>query len=435
MSIQVQLEHEFYDRLIESQFESKESRARRQQADLVRLLHHAKSHVPFYRSRLDAVFTGDNEFDPRGWSRVPILTRQDLLERRPEMLADALLGLQRGPTITDQTSGSTGLPVTVTTSRYASVVQAASIFRAHTWHDVDWSRDLLVWFGDDPADAPAPDGKVGPPWGPGWSEQATGRTFWLNRYVAPTDLVTFLASHDIGYMSARPRAAQSVALEAERRGVRVRLDGVLTFGTGIAPDVREDCRRVFGAAVFGAYSSKEGQLMAYGCPTGSCLHVNEETTLVEILNGDGQPCDTGKTGRVIVTSLFNYAQPIIRYDHGDLATVGEPCKCGRTLASIASVAGRAHHLFRFPDGSTVAPVVPFDRLCALVGAKYFQLAQVAPLRIELRYVPSGATPQGLDLAAELIRRQTHPSAIVNFVSHQDLARADGGKFLEFVNEL
>ena len=70
--------------------------------------------------------------------------------------------------------------------------------------------------------------------------------------------------------------------------------------------------------------------MAYRCPSQAGWHVNAETLLLEIVDASGQPCRPGEMGRVVITPFFSTAQPLIRYDHGDLAVAGEGCACGRT---------------------------------------------------------------------------------------------------------
>ena len=61
-------------------------------------------------------------------------------------------------------------------------------------------------------------------------------------------------------------------------------------------------------------------------------------------------------GRVIVTRLYNYAMPFIRYELGDFAVAGTgPCACGRTLPVIARIKGRARNAFVFRDGSRMWP--------------------------------------------------------------------------------
>jgi phenylacetate-CoA ligase len=60
----------------------------------------------------------------------------------------------------------------------------------------------------------------------------------------------------------------------------------------------------------------------------------------EILDDADRPCAPGEVGRVVVSTLHNYAMPLFRYDLGDLAEVGPPCECGRTLPVLNRIVGR-----------------------------------------------------------------------------------------------
>lgn len=434
MSPNLQLQHEFYDRLIESQYADPAERLRASRKQLAKLVQHARASVPFYANRLDVLFDSNGQIDWERWSEVPIVTRNDLLTRPMDLRATSLPGFHRGPVQEESTSGSTGLPVTVASSLYSGNVHTAAVYRAHTWHELDWSQDLLLWQGDNPRSGHLPDGIVAPPWGPGWIPPS-GKTIILNRFVSAEDVARFLSSRGIRYLSARPRSAQAVAVEAVRLGIKVELDAILTFGTAISPDAREDCLRAFGAKMVGAYSSKEGQLMAYQCSAGHHFHVNEETTLLEVMDDEGRPSSIGQTGRVVVTPLYNFAQPLIRYEHGDLAVPGTPCLCGRTLAVVERIAGRTTHLFRFPDGRVMAPNLPYETMQPMMGSRYWQVAQVSPLRLEIRYLPLTGHDIDRSAVASLIRAFIHPAVEIDFRPSLDLTRSDGGKFLDYVYEI
>jgi phenylacetate-CoA ligase len=262
---------------------------------------------------------------------------------------------------------------------------------------------------------------------------AIGHQYALNRFVAASDALHYLTEHGISYLAVRPMQAQAFALEALRQGIMPRLDAIFTYGTGARPDERTDCLRAFGAQMIVPYSAKEGQLIAFPCQVGTHYHVNEENVLVEIVDAENRPCGIGQPGRVIVTPLHNFAQPLIRYEQGDMAVWGEPCKCGRSLRVIERIVGRQEHLFRFPDGSRVALAVPFE-LQPVLGARYWQIAQTAPLVIEVRYVPLGPVGDEAPIA-DIIRRNTHPDVTVTFRRVQEIPRTEAGKFLPYVYEV
>ncbi len=428
------LEKDFYQMLLESQYWSARQLLEYQRSQLSQLLEHARKNVPFYQSRLDPVFTWTGKIDWDRWEEIPILTRQDLFDHRDSMLAPAV-PLGHGETRDHWSSGTTGVPVTVRHNGLAYLATRAAMARANTWHNIDPSkascdctkggRDFALW----------PEGKLGGRWGPAWDEKATGRIWHINRQTSPEQLVRFMQEKQVSYLGARPKTAHAAALEALRLKLPLKLDAILGHGTGITEEEVEDCRRAFGARVIGLYSSTECHKVAHPCPTCENYHVNAEIALVEIVDDDGRACPVGTPGHVVITPLLGTAQPLIRYDQGDTAIAGEPCGCGRTLPVLTRIVGRTSQLFRLPDGSRLSLSVP-PYLKKPLGTETWQLAQVAPLSFEVRYVEYlPVQPGAEENIVENMREQLGPSITVRFVKLAEVPLTASGKFMENVCEL
>jgi phenylacetate-coenzyme A ligase PaaK-like adenylate-forming protein len=73
------------------------------------------------------------------------------------------------------------------------------------------------------------------------------------------------------------------------------------------------------------------------------LHVNEDHFLVEVVDpSSGAPVPPGTVGELVFTTLTREAMPVLRYRTGDIASLDRsPCPCGRTLARMSKVVGRA----------------------------------------------------------------------------------------------
>ena len=88
------------------------------------------------------------------------------------------------------------------------------------------------------------------------------------------------------------------------------------------------------------YTCQEAGYLALQCPDYPHFHVQSENVLLEVVDDVGQPCGPGEVGRVLITSLNNFATPLIRYELGDYAEVGAPCPCGRGLPVLKRIMGR-----------------------------------------------------------------------------------------------
>ncbi len=431
MSLQ-DVQRELFNTFMESQYWPRELIEQYQRDRLERLLYHARAHVPFYRERLNPLFRPDGAIAWDEWGALPFLSRQDIIEHGSSLRSSAL-PLGHGAVGHAATSGSTGAPVTVYTSALAGYSGLAAVHRAQTWHHIDWSRDLLFWTEERTGSGVWPNVEVGSIWGPPWLPQSTGRRLRFNGDTPAEHILDFIRERDIRYLSCRAKVAQVLALESERLKRPIKLEAVFAFSTAVYEDERADIARIFGGEILGFYSSKEEHLMAYQCPSGDHLHIAEERVLVELLDDAGRPVPRGTMGRVVVTNLFNWAQPLIRYSHGDLAVEGKPCACGRTLRVIQKIAGRVTDLFRFPDGKTVAFALPENTKREL-NIKTWQVAQVGPLQLEVRYTPLVAGATDTEAIIKAVQTRTHPDAVVTLRTTDEFLQGDGRKFAEYVNE-
>ncbi|OKZ19030.1 MAG: hypothetical protein BHV77_12590 [Bacteroides sp. 43_108] len=78
--------------------------------------------------------------------------------------------------------------------------------------------------------------------------------------------------------------------------------------------------------------------------------MNRANCFVEILKIDSdEPVEKGEIGRVVVTDFSNYAMPMIRYDVGDLASIGAVSSDG-TILSLENLTGRKTDLIFKTNG-------------------------------------------------------------------------------------
>lgn len=424
-----------FDLLMESQFWPPERIESLQRQRVEKLLRHARADVPFYAARLDVVFQPNGEIAWQRWREVPIVKREDLLKHRRAMLARRVP--QGHEDIGDiSTSGSTGRPATTSHSRLALELTKAAVFRANVNDKVDFSQPLGAWTGERADEAPWPEGRRGGRWGPWWDEAAAaGETFTVSHMVPPAQALEFLARHRVRYALMGGTDARLLAFEAQRLGIELSLDGILTRGTDPTPFGTRLVAEVFGARTLPLYSSKEGHRMAHRCPACGRWHVNDEQVIIEILDEDDNAVGPGESGRVVVTPIWSYAQPLIRYEQGDFATRGDHGVCARGLSSIDEIVGRVRHMFVMPDGSRIVPTLTPAAIAAL-NAGMFQVAQISRDEVEVRYValPNGR-PANTELAEKELALQFQSSLTTTFRVLPSLDVVPGGKHIEFVNEL
>lgn len=83
---------------------------------------------------------------------------------------------------------------------------------------------------------------------------------------------------------------------------------------------------------------------------GTNIILNRANCFVEILKiGSDEPAEKGEIGRIVVTDFSNYAMPMIRYDIGDLASIGAISTDG-TILSLENLSGRKTDLIFRTNG-------------------------------------------------------------------------------------
>jgi phenylacetate-CoA ligase len=427
-----ELAKQFYDMLQESQWWSADAIRNYQRGQLSQLLRHARTNVPFYESRLDPVFKGNDDIDWSRWSEIPIVTRKDMREHHNAMQARELPA-GHGPTGVVETSGSSGVAISITTNRLSGLANDGLRWRSQGWNLLDWSLGLLIREGDDPLDAAPPLGKRVGIWGPPWDDAAQeGYCLQINKLANGSDVLALFQSAHLSYLNTGPKTAHTLALDAVRLGLEMQIEAVLCQGEAVGEEDREIAQRVFGARLIEHYSSKEAGQIAHTCPRGH-LHINSEVMFVEVVDRNGQACAPGEKGRLIVTPLYHTAQPLIRYEQGDWVTAGWACSCGRQLPVLESVAGRELAMFHHPDGRAVVQVLPPEARRALY-CHHMQIAQVGANDYEVRFVPQGAAKPDQSLFLTHFRRVFFDDARVVFVPVEDIPLTAGGKALEYINE-
>lgn len=370
---------QIYDMLLESQGWPRNQMQAFQRSQLEQLLRHAKANVPFYKSRLDCVFAADDSIDWTRWDEIPVVTRADLRDRHHEMQA-LTLPPGHGPTKSYFSSGSSGVPIEYTTNHVANVFRGAAWRRFYALHgigdDVRFAHFGLHY----------PD-KTELTESAAWTQKPTptgdASILLINRTLSPEMKLDVMAEHAIEVVYDFATSLVQLAMCNLERGTPVRLKAVVSFGMGLEPHEVETLRQSFGGRVLSAYSSKEAGLIAFSCPETENFHICDESVLVEPV-----PLLTPRQDRsgILVTPFFHTAQPLIRYDQGDVVSFGENCACGSCLGVLQNIHGRADTHFLF--NGTKVPIVGVDDkfLISHLKAKALQIAQTGPLQLEVRYI-------------------------------------------------
>lgn len=425
--------------LEQSQWFSPEELLELQFRQLRPLLYHAWQAIPFYRKRLNEAGYSPGEVitDINAWGRLPILTREQLQTLGDE-IRSKILPEGHGSGYPLRTSGSTGMPITVYRNNIDRQFWHAITLREHLWHRRDVrARMAIIRKLDSPEIAPPPHGKHLDSWGPPFDHiYVSGSAGLLDLGVTPVRIqAEWLRQVDPDYLLTYPSNAAALALYFSEKGYELkRLREILTLSETLSSDTRDACSNAWNAPIKDMYSAQEVGYIALQCPEEEHYHVQSESLMVEVVDEAGRLCLPGEVGRVVVTALHSFVTPLLRYDIGDYAEVGEPCPCGRGLPVLKRIMGRSRNMLTYPSGDQVWPVVRPSYYSQIAPVRQVQMVQHEKDRIEVRLVVSAPVSAEQEMA---LRKAIHESLMYPFYLEfkylDQIERTAGGKFEEFIS--
>ena len=169
----------------------------------------------------------------------------------------------------------------------------------------------------------------------------------------------------LGYASSLDLLAQHLLEKGETPESFKRMKVVISGSEILSDKARRNLKRVFGCNVVSRYSNQENGLIAQEVSDNVFL-INRASYYLEFLKPNSDDyAQPGELSRIVLTDLFNYAMPMIRYDTGDLAIFDEHPDYGRVITSIE---GRVRDFFYDTQDRLLSPSAitvqmwKFDRL-------------------------------------------------------------------------
>lgn len=425
---------QYLEQLEESQWWSGEQLRELQFELLQRLLFHAYDHVAFYRERFrEAGFHPRDLKSIDDLQRLPILTREDILQNAERMVAD---NYPHSRLHQHFTSGTTGTPLRFYEDKDTVRRNYAFWMRFRRWFGF---REWLprATFG---GRVVVPRNQNRPPyWRHNYVEnQLVCSSFHLSEETLPAyieRLERFSPFLIDGYVSTIFTLARYI----NRQGITtIQPSAIQTTSETLFDFQRREIEKAFQCKVYNQYGQGEKVAFISECEHGT-LHVNDEYGVVEIIKDD-HPARPGEAGEIIATSFNNWVMPLIRYQTGDMAVVGDvsSCPCGRGLSVVKSVEGRVIDVLRMPDGKIVPPTaltLLFDKASAM-GIDRAQICQVAQDQIVVKLIPRNREmPPDTGVLENDLRMMMGDKVQIRFEMVTHIPNTAAGKFKFVVSEL
>jgi len=328
---------------------SSEKLKQHQWNELTKLIDHAYNSTLYYKR----VWTNAGINDPRDvtsmsdFEKLPTLTKSDVNLYYNEFKSNTV-----PCTIKKSTGGSTGQPFHFEYNTDSNTRREAVMWRGYGWLGAGLGVKTLQL------------------WGSNIGELSTFKTIkndLYHRFYNRKILNSFSMSKDNipDYIDSINKYKASAIVsyvnpiyELSKYAIEhnIRIHSPKTILTGAEPLYeyqREVIQQAFSAPVYNTYGCREFMLMSAECRSAQQLHINSDHLLIETLDQYGKPI-SGMSGDLVITDLYNYGMPLIRYINGDAATlVNSPCSCGNPFPIMKSVDGRKLDMIRTPTGKSI----------------------------------------------------------------------------------
>ena len=370
-----------------------------QQQRLRALVNFARENSPYYAELYQNV--------PENWSfsDLPPVNKRDLMEHFDEWVTDQSIKLTdiqafmqnldnvgrkfRNRWLVFSTSGSTGNPlIALADNTTNSIMGAINTTRAFAQKDTlkklfargGKSIGVFATGGFYLSNGSIRSTLLAMPW--------KKRQMALSSALLPIpEIVAQLNSFQPAMLGGYPSHVDLLVAEQESGRLQISPVVIMTGGEYLSDDVRNRLSAAFHCPVQTNYSCTEGGTIANECAEGH-LHINEDWVIVEPVDNENNPVPDGKRAdKILLTNLFNYTQPFIRYEVTDrVIRRGEPCPCGNPSPWL-SLEGRNDDVLLLEglEGTVkIAPLSVYAVLKEIHNIRRFQLLCHPNNHLELR---------------------------------------------------
>ena len=378
-----------------AQYLSTEQLERQQLEALRNILIHARDHCPYYTRQFAEIgFVPEKVTSPADIRALPLITKQDIQQHREEMTARSI---PREKLITNQTGGSTGAPLKFYHDPDCMYRRRASTIRHDRWAGLHmWDKAASIW--GNRRDFLPPTGTLSKIRNSVIDRRVVLDTSDMNAGKLAA-FVELLKQEQPTVYVAYANAVYLLARYIKEKGLRNyhRPKSIITSAELLSEEQRQVIESVFECRVFDRYGCREVSVIASECEAHNGLHLCADRLLVEFVKPDG-PCRPDELGNIVITDLYNYGMPFIRYQIKDMGSFTDrACSCGRTLPLMNMIGGRVTDFLVTPDGRVVSGAAMTIYFVATIpGVAQAQLVQKEKNLLLLRLVRGAEFDAGSD---------------------------------------
>lgn len=418
--------------LLESQYFSPQECRELQNKKLFDVLTHAYKTVPYYtRVFNERGLVPEDINSPDELKKLPLLTREVLLKNQSELTSTQLDGTEKQ----NFSSGSTGQRACFVQDENFRAWMRAHQIRTYQWCS-EWDvgeKFALLWGSDVYWSSKQISDQI--------NNFSSNRREFNTFKLSPALISKFadsLTKFDPVLISTYSNAMHLIAREMERRNTKLSsLRAIQGTSEPLPPAIRDRLRAIFDCKIYDKYGSRETNIVSHESPNNEGMLIQTENVAVEFIDVNGDDCKVGEKGQVILTTLNNFAMPLIRYETSDVAgALDGYCSSGLGLPRMTHVAGRQQDLIVTPNDDYIDAYFFSFLIMAFSEIEWFQVIQPEIDTLSIRVMaPNGVSKKTRDQIVERIHHHSAYKFRVEFDVLSQMPESPTGKFRLCVSEL
>lgn len=383
-------------------------------------------HNPLYRGLAPAAWT---------WESLPVMKKSDFQQPLPQRLSE---GYSVKNVFINKTSGSSGDPFVFAKDKFCHALIWANIQRRWNWYGIDFNHSLQARFYGMPLDR--------------WANaKLRVKDFLSHRYrfnifdfsdEAMARMVKEFSRRKFDYINGYANSIILLAKYLRRQNIVLKdicptLKVCISTSEMLFDDDRQLLKEQFGVPIVNEYGSAELDIMAFEAPDG-IWRANAETLYIEILDEHNRVLPPGKEGRIVVTSLYNKAHPMIRYDVGDIGIL-DPAGTEKNPI-LKKLSGRQNDTVVLPSGK-ISPGMTFYTITKQLfndegNVNEFVIVQLKTDTFEIQYTSQKPmTDDDVQRVRAVFTQYLEPGLTLHFVRKDRLERSKSGKLKQFISKI
>lgn len=385
-------------------------------------------HNSFYK-------TFGKSIDRNNWSSVPIITKRHLQQPIEQRLSD---GFTTKNVYLNRTSGSSGDPFIFAKDKWCHSMTWAQIINRFAWYGIDFNTSKQARFYGIPLDKKSYYKERLKDW---LSNRFRFSVFDLSDAAFEHVLDKFKTTR-FDYINGYTSTIVQFAKYLKHQNINLKsvcptLKACVVTSEMLFDDDKILLETQFGIPIINEYGASELDLIAFQ-NVNDLWQVNSETLYVEILDENDIVLPYGEEGRIVITSLYNKANPFIRYDIGDIGILSKASTIKTPI--LQKLIGRTNDIVVLPTGKKAAGLTFYYITKSVIendgNVSEFIVEQLQLDTFKISYVSKTAlTASKKQTIINEVVRYLEPNIIINFDRVEALNRSKSGKLQQFTSHL